>query len=142
MKKDSGHLAGKLMKSRIQKEPHLKSAICSPSMSSSCLEQCLAQRWMNAKWCLRASVLHATHLGAYMLYGGEGLGFAFFLSFQSAEQGRWDPGPWGGGAREYRPRRKKGICGQLGEPFHRRQVCTTTQMRHKEAQPQIKASLL
>lgn len=70
MKKDSGHLAGELMKSRIQKEPHLESVICSPSMSSLCLEQCLARRWMNAKWRLCPSVLHATHLGAYMLYGG------------------------------------------------------------------------
>lgn len=90
MKKDSGHLTGELTKSRIQKESHLQSAICSPSMSSLCLKQCLAQRCMNAKWCLCASILHATHLGAYMLYGG--VAWVHFFLIISRCRARQGPG--------------------------------------------------
>lgn len=105
--------AGELRKHRVQKRPHLKNALCSPGISSVCLEQCLAQRWTGTKWCLCVSVPPATHLGAHMLYRRMAwVHFFLIIPGCRARQVRFRVLGWWAGA--YRPRRRKGAPDQLG----------------------------
>lgn len=109
-----------------------KSAIRAPSVSSSCLEQCVAYQMVSPCVCL-----YHRPCAWVRTRSTEGwTGFPFFSSSQGTGQGRWAPGPWGGGTGEYRPRRRKGAPGQLEGPFHRGHTCTSTHMHtHAHAHP-------
>ena len=91
-KEDSRHLAGGLMKPRVQKRIPLRCAICLPSISSSCLVPCLAQRQTHTDWCLCVCTTCHTPECTHALQG-DGPGSLLFSSFQNPEQSRWDQGP-------------------------------------------------
>lgn len=66
-----------------------------------------------------------------------GMAWVHFVLIITEYRARWrEPGPWGGGTGEYRPRRRKGAPGQLPRPFHERRVCTPT---HTRRPPRIKS---
>lgn len=139
MKEDSGHFAGELTKRGVQKGPPLKSAICSPSISSLCLEQCLAQRWANTRQCLplnirvQANAHHATYLNTSMLYREMAWVHFFLIQNSRSREQRRQVGSRALG---------QGSVGQEGErvrsqeegPFHR-STCA-----HPPQRPQHRAA--